>query len=223
MSAVTVHNQVAASQGPRVAFCSAGEAATTAQATTTAGGGAGGASKQGGSQLKSEKIIIYQYKICPFCNKLKVVMDYFGIPHHVTEVRHSRCQPSLLSTRTRNRIQVYRFCHLSVQVWNRCVFVVNIISILVLARQLYAGSTVVVSCVRTTRTSCPSVAEALESLSTKARLELGRSFLGPQVEHGIVAFDKTDKKLVILLVKKFPLDFTMFYYITVDKWARVAK
>ncbi|CAN0539590.1 unnamed protein product, partial [Scytosiphon promiscuus] len=31
--------------------------------------------------------MVYQYKICPFCNKLKAVMDYLGIPYKVTEVR----------------------------------------------------------------------------------------------------------------------------------------
>lgn len=30
--------------------------------------------------------MVYQYKICPFCNKLKAVMDYLGIPYKVTEV-----------------------------------------------------------------------------------------------------------------------------------------
>lgn len=29
---------------------------------------------------------MYQYKICPFCNKLKVVMDFLGIPYSITEV-----------------------------------------------------------------------------------------------------------------------------------------
>lgn len=37
--------------------------------------------------LENEDIMVYQYKICPFCNKLKAVMDYLGIPYKVTEVR----------------------------------------------------------------------------------------------------------------------------------------
>lgn len=41
----------------------------------------------GGKQLEGEDIMVYQYKICPFCNKLKAVMDYLGIPYKVTEVR----------------------------------------------------------------------------------------------------------------------------------------
>lgn len=35
--------------------------------------------------------MVYQYKICPFCNKLKAVMDYLGIPYNVTEVSKPLC------------------------------------------------------------------------------------------------------------------------------------
>lgn len=38
-----------------------------------------------------EDIMVYQYKICPFCNKLKAVMDYLGIPYKVTEVSKPLC------------------------------------------------------------------------------------------------------------------------------------
>ena len=42
---------------------------------------------RGGKQLEGEDIMVYQYKICPFCNKLKAVMDYLGVLYKVTEVR----------------------------------------------------------------------------------------------------------------------------------------
>ena len=36
--------------------------------------------------MADSDIMVYQYKICPFCNKLKAIMDYLGIPYSVTEV-----------------------------------------------------------------------------------------------------------------------------------------
>lgn len=53
--------------------------ASTAAATAGADGN--------NRHLEGEDITVYQYKICPFCNKLKVVMDFLGIPYSVTEVR----------------------------------------------------------------------------------------------------------------------------------------
>ncbi|CAM9650126.1 unnamed protein product [Discosporangium mesarthrocarpum] len=38
------------------------------------------------ADLGKADIMVYQYKICPFCNKLKAVMDFFGVPYGVTEV-----------------------------------------------------------------------------------------------------------------------------------------
>jgi Glutaredoxin len=39
-----------------------------------------------GVVLAPADIMVYQYKICPFCNKLKAVMDYLGVPYQTTEV-----------------------------------------------------------------------------------------------------------------------------------------
>ncbi|CAM9383881.1 unnamed protein product [Chrysoparadoxa australica] len=36
--------------------------------------------------LAASDIVLYQYKICPFCNKLKAVMDHFGVQYRTTEV-----------------------------------------------------------------------------------------------------------------------------------------
>jgi len=40
-----------------------------------------------GSQKPSyPEIILYQYKICPYCNKVKAVLDFLGIPYSALEV-----------------------------------------------------------------------------------------------------------------------------------------
>lgn len=66
-----------------MSFCTAAAPRTAAAAS----GEGVGAAVGGGKQLEGEDIMVYQYKICPFCNKLKAVMDYLGIPYKVTEVR----------------------------------------------------------------------------------------------------------------------------------------
>lgn len=66
----------------------------------TASTAAATAGVDGNRHLEGEDITVYQYKICPFCNKLKVVMDFLGIPYSVTEVKsnafaantHARCE-----------------------------------------------------------------------------------------------------------------------------------
>ncbi len=35
----------------------------------------------------NDRIILYQYATCPFCNKVKVYLDYYGIPYEKVEVR----------------------------------------------------------------------------------------------------------------------------------------
>eukprot|EP00752_Nemacystus_decipiens_P001555 g1522.t1 len=75
VSTVAVHRQLAAGAIPG---CSAASASTAAAPAPAAEGG--------GRNLEGEDITVYQYKICPFCNKLKVVMDFLGIPYSVTEV-----------------------------------------------------------------------------------------------------------------------------------------
>ena len=32
------------------------------------------------------KVTLYQYDVCPFCNKVKAYLDYRGIPYDVVEV-----------------------------------------------------------------------------------------------------------------------------------------
>lgn len=81
VSAIAVHGKLAAGGRERLAFCSAASAAKTAPSAAV-GKGVGA----GGSALAKEDIMVYQYKICPFCNKLKAVMDYLGVPYKVTEV-----------------------------------------------------------------------------------------------------------------------------------------
>ena len=38
------------------------------------------------STTPAPEIILYQYKICPFCNGLKAFMDYFNLPYRCVEV-----------------------------------------------------------------------------------------------------------------------------------------
>merc|ERR1712062_420730 len=35
----------------------------------------------------TDKLILYQYATCPFCNKVKVYLDYYGIPYSKVEVQ----------------------------------------------------------------------------------------------------------------------------------------
>ena len=65
-----------------MSFCSGASSSRTTAATSSQGAGV-----RGGKQLEGEDIMVYQYKICPFCNKLKAVMDYLGVLYKVTEVR----------------------------------------------------------------------------------------------------------------------------------------
>jgi hypothetical protein len=39
-----------------------------------------------GSQLQIPSVKLYQYQICPFCNKVKAVLGYAGIDHEIVEV-----------------------------------------------------------------------------------------------------------------------------------------
>lgn len=82
VSAVAVHGKLAGEAGYRP-LCAA--SASTA-AAAVGHGSPSGASEVKGAHLENDQIMIYQYKICPFCNKLKAVMDYLGIPYQVTEV-----------------------------------------------------------------------------------------------------------------------------------------
>jgi hypothetical protein len=38
------------------------------------------------SQQHTPSIKLYQYKICPFCSKVKTVLGYTGIDHEIVEV-----------------------------------------------------------------------------------------------------------------------------------------
>ena len=38
------------------------------------------------AQLPFEKVTLYQYDVCPFCNKVKAMLDFHGVPYDVVEV-----------------------------------------------------------------------------------------------------------------------------------------
>ncbi|KAK9108681.1 hypothetical protein Sjap_016741 [Stephania japonica] len=38
------------------------------------------------SDLLPKDVVLYQYEACPFCNKVKAVLDYYDIPYKVVEV-----------------------------------------------------------------------------------------------------------------------------------------
>lgn len=38
------------------------------------------------AKLPFEKVVLYQYDVCPFCNKVKAMLDFHGIPYDVVEV-----------------------------------------------------------------------------------------------------------------------------------------
>lgn len=85
VSAVAVHREISASERGRRSFCSAATANNNTPSAAASGRGRDG-SDGSENPLGGEDIMVYQYKICPFCNKLKAVMDYLGIPYKVTEV-----------------------------------------------------------------------------------------------------------------------------------------
>ena len=37
------------------------------------------------SELQEPQLTMYQYKICPFCNKVKAVLDFYGMPYATVE------------------------------------------------------------------------------------------------------------------------------------------
>jgi Glutaredoxin len=74
-SALAVHSRWAAPQ--QRAMCSAAQAQQPSSSAHT---------QIRGDVLAPADIMVYQYKICPFCNKLKAVMDYLGVPYQTTEV-----------------------------------------------------------------------------------------------------------------------------------------
>ncbi|WCJ42078.1 Prostaglandin E synthase 2 [Euphorbia peplus] len=37
-------------------------------------------------ELVPKEVVLYQYEACPFCNKVKAVLDYYDIPYKVVEV-----------------------------------------------------------------------------------------------------------------------------------------
>jgi|TARA_B110000503_G_scaffold133979_2_gene212314 microsomal prostaglandin-E synthase 2 len=36
--------------------------------------------------LPFKKVTLYQYDVCPFCNKVKAMLDFHGVPYDVVEV-----------------------------------------------------------------------------------------------------------------------------------------
>jgi glutaredoxin len=55
-------------------------------ATATAVRGLKQEAAQRSSPLAGVDIKVFQYKICPFCNKVKAVLDYFRVPYETLEV-----------------------------------------------------------------------------------------------------------------------------------------
>jgi microsomal prostaglandin-E synthase 2 len=35
---------------------------------------------------KNQTLLLYQYEVCPWCNKVKAVLDYYKVPYQVVEV-----------------------------------------------------------------------------------------------------------------------------------------
>ncbi|XP_022854262.1 prostaglandin E synthase 2-like isoform X2 [Olea europaea var. sylvestris] len=38
------------------------------------------------AKFRPAEVVLYQYEACPFCNKVKAVLDYYDIPYKVVEV-----------------------------------------------------------------------------------------------------------------------------------------
>ncbi|KAE8681519.1 translocon at the outer membrane of chloroplasts 64-like [Hibiscus syriacus] len=38
------------------------------------------------AEIMPKEVVLYQYEACPFCNKVKAFLDYYGIPYKVVEV-----------------------------------------------------------------------------------------------------------------------------------------
>jgi microsomal prostaglandin-E synthase 2 len=51
---------------------------TSAAAAAAAGGG--------GESIPGKLLTLYQYQVCPFCNKAQTGLEYFGVPHKRVEV-----------------------------------------------------------------------------------------------------------------------------------------
>ena len=64
----------------------ASSAATIAQSVRNKGPVTQCQSLSSGSAAAATPIQLYQYKICPFCNKAKAYMDYLGIEYTAIEV-----------------------------------------------------------------------------------------------------------------------------------------
>ncbi len=41
------------------------------------------------------EVILYQYEVCPFCNKVRAVLDYYKVSSHVCRLRSSYALASL--------------------------------------------------------------------------------------------------------------------------------
>ena len=63
----------------------AARTATTLATAALAGGKEGGGDHRSAASGYPE-IILYQYKICPYCNKVKAVLDFLGVPYEALEV-----------------------------------------------------------------------------------------------------------------------------------------
>lgn len=38
------------------------------------------------SRLHKDKLVLYQYMSCPFCNKVRAALDFYNVPYKMVEV-----------------------------------------------------------------------------------------------------------------------------------------
>lgn len=60
--------------------------AGTTAAVRSSGGGSVAHAEAGPNASANADIVLYQYEVCPFCNKVRAYLDYHGIAYRVVEV-----------------------------------------------------------------------------------------------------------------------------------------
>ena len=81
-----------AALAPRApSFCASLAVASCAIATSAVAAGVAGAPARAKeavpiASLPFSKVTLYQYDVCPFCNKVKAMLDFHGVPYDVVEV-----------------------------------------------------------------------------------------------------------------------------------------
>ena len=69
-----------------VAAATVAAAVTSASPASAAAAPATPSTASPASSSVAKDLVIYQYKICPFCNKVKAVLDFLDVPYRVVEV-----------------------------------------------------------------------------------------------------------------------------------------